>query len=240
MMARPEAFTTPLSVSGLANLVSPGSSVFLYSPLLVLAPLLAARGFRREPALVVAALANFFVFWWFFSRFLYWTGLWSAPGPRYLTSTVPLLLLPLGLWLQGSGLGARLCFVVVSAFGWLVQGALLTTSWAEMVERLGYLRMGEPDLPPYAYVFEPAASPVLAAFRFASRGELNDMWIVDLARGWRGFEGAPAAAWGLGAAWALGIAFCTLRLWGCLQAGPEETAASTNTPRACPPARTRS
>jgi hypothetical protein len=210
---------TPLSLSGVANLFAPGSSVFLYSPLLVLVPWLCVAGWRRDRALVVAGLANFVVCWLFFSRYKSWTGLWSAPGPRYLTATLPLLLLPLGVWLQRAGRGARLIFMLICALGLAVQVALMSTSWPELVRRAGYLTMGSPEFP-YAFLFVPGASPVLWALRLFVHGQANGMWVMQLAKGWPGFEGAPAAAGALAVAWLLALLFAGTRLWRALQPPP--------------------
>jgi hypothetical protein len=216
MMAERDRFATPLSLSGIANLFAPGSSVFLYSPLLVLVPWLCAAAWRRERALVVAGLANFAICWLFFSRYKSWTGLWSAPGPRYLTATLPLLLLPLGIWLQQAGRGGRRAFALMCATGLAIQVALMATSWPEMVRRAGYLTMGSPDFP-YAFLFVPEASPVLWAWRLFLHGETNGTWLVQVARGWPGFEGAPATAAALAAAWLLALFFAGTRLWRALR-----------------------
>jgi hypothetical protein len=94
-----------------------------------------------------------------------------APGPRY-SRTIPLLLLPLGVWLQRAGRGARLLLALVCAVGLTIQVALMATSWPELVRRAGYLTMGSPDFP-YAFLFVPEASPVLWALRLFVHGEAS-------------------------------------------------------------------
>jgi hypothetical protein len=81
-------------------LFSPGAGLFVYSPLLILLPLWWPGFWRahRAEALTALALAASFLF--LCGRFVFWHGLWSAPGPRYLFALVPLLLLPLGPWLD--------------------------------------------------------------------------------------------------------------------------------------------
>jgi hypothetical protein len=214
-------FSTPLSLGGVANLVSPGSSVFLYSPLLLLVPFLVAAAWRRERALCAAALVNFFVFWLFYSLYDHWTGLWSAPGPRYLTATIPLLLLPLGLWLQGADRVRRILFSGVAFLGLLVQISLMATHWGAIVDEMGYMNLGSPEFP-FAFVLIPNMSPVLAALRFFFRGELNGMWLVQLGVGWPGFEGAPGAAWALGSVWVLALVLCGRRVWAALDRDVDE------------------
>jgi len=98
-------FSTPLDV-GLAGLLfSPGKSLFLYAPALLLAPLglwllarSAGRPGRVAAALIVAQAALSLVFngmWWA------WTGNF-AWGPRLIFPVLPLLVWPL------AALGARI------------------------------------------------------------------------------------------------------------------------------------
>ncbi len=98
-----EGFQTPL-LHGLAGfLVSPGDSVFLFTPLLVLTPLTLWRMRREhaaEAALILVLAVSYLVF---YGTYTAWHGLWSALGPRYLVPIVPLLLLPLAGWLEKSG-----------------------------------------------------------------------------------------------------------------------------------------
>ena len=77
--------------TGLAGLLlSPGAGLFAYSPLLGLLPFWLPDFWRahRAEALTVAAIAASFLF--LCGRFVFWHGLWSAPGPRYLFALTPL------------------------------------------------------------------------------------------------------------------------------------------------------
>jgi hypothetical protein len=89
-----ESFTTPpwQGIPGL--LISPGKSVFLYSPPLLLSLILWPR-FRR----VRPALAEFLALTWitalpFYGMWWAWDGGWSW-GPRFLVPLIPLSCLPL-------------------------------------------------------------------------------------------------------------------------------------------------
>ena len=75
------------------QLFSPGKSVFLYSPPIVLALMGARRFWRHRPeaALAVALLVGPVVL--LYSFYLFWSGDW-AWGPRYLVFALPALLLP--------------------------------------------------------------------------------------------------------------------------------------------------
>ena len=83
-------------------LLTPGASVFVYSPLLLLLPLTLPEFYRRHRAECVTALAIVASFLGLCGTFLFWHGLWSSPGPRYLFVATPLLMLPLGPWLDGA------------------------------------------------------------------------------------------------------------------------------------------
>src|SRR2546426_5486080 len=66
----------------------------------------------------------------YYANYRYWTGLWSAPGPRYLLPSCALLLLSLGAWLDLKH--ARLshaALVSLAAVGGVAQLALLTADW---------------------------------------------------------------------------------------------------------------
>lgn len=73
--------------------LSPGKSVFLYSPPLVLALFGFPRLLRRSPAVVWAMTATIVPVLLVYSRFLFWAGDY-AWGPRYLVFAVPVMLLP--------------------------------------------------------------------------------------------------------------------------------------------------
>jgi hypothetical protein len=107
------AGSTPLYKSLYGALLSPGMSVFVYSPLLLLTPWTFPLLWRRYRAEAVAFAAICLGFLIVFSSFIGWTGLWSAPGPRYQLISTPLLLLPLGLWLEADVSRRRLAQVVL-------------------------------------------------------------------------------------------------------------------------------
>jgi hypothetical protein len=85
-------FTFPLW-QGLAGLlISPGKSIFLYSPVLVLAFIGYPSFVRRDRSLALAVLAIAVVTVFFYARFHDWSGDW-AWGPRFMLPFIPLLLL---------------------------------------------------------------------------------------------------------------------------------------------------
>jgi hypothetical protein len=74
-------------------LFSPGKSIFLYAPPLVLAVLGLPRFWRSHRLSVLAMLATIVPVMLFYARLPSWPGDW-AWGPRYLVFAVPVLLLP--------------------------------------------------------------------------------------------------------------------------------------------------
>jgi hypothetical protein len=83
-----------------AMLFSPGKSIFLYNPVLLLIPFAVPGFFKKERALtfaILAAVAGNFIFYSFFTA---WAGdyAWSV---RYTVDVLPLIVLPLASLLAG-------------------------------------------------------------------------------------------------------------------------------------------
>ena len=122
-------FAYPL-LQGLAGLlVSPGKSLFLYSPVLVVSLFGYSRFLRRDRTLALAVLAITLCTLVFYGRFDDWSGDW-AWGPRFLLPLVPLFMLSMigviealptcsrrlraGIWiLAGASLMVQLLSVLV-------------------------------------------------------------------------------------------------------------------------------
>lgn len=135
--------------------LSPGGSVFLYAPPLVLAALGLPRLLRRtgwDGALVLALAAAPIVL---HARYLGWWGGWSW-GPRYLVFAVPLLIVPLAAWLEGvlarprgRARAALLAgFGGVLALGLCVQllgAAFYWDHWIRISRGAAHAWLGEPD-----------------------------------------------------------------------------------------------
>ena len=200
---------------GLAGLLlSPGSSVFVYSPLLLLSPLALAALWRRDRALALALLAMAAVWLLFYAGFDGWSGLWSAPGPRYLYLLVPLGLLPVGLWLDAPP--ARLerstrlgLFAGLSLLGLGVQVVSTLVRWGSVPTLAAY-----PILAPdqASFLFEWSRSPVVVMARLLAEGGPIDSWLWNLWNGWPGFAPRPAAVIALLAGWAAAFAGCAIAL----------------------------
>src|SRR5262245_41664061 len=160
MVAQRNRFTTPLAVGLWGFLASPGASLFLYSPLLLLLPRTLPPFWREHAAECVAIVAASLGLLLFCARFEYWHGLWSSPGPRYLFVLTPLLMLPLGPWLDRPlGRGERAALWALGALGAAIQGVLVLSRWSAVTRGMDYpaqtLRSG------FDFLFEPAQSPIL-------------------------------------------------------------------------------
>ncbi len=117
-------------------LLSPGKGVFLYAPILLLAPLGFARFFKRERratlllsaicAICVLAHAN---------TLIVWLGGW-AWGPRFLVPILPLAILPLGWVLEGAGRMLRLCAGLLGGLGVLIQVPAVLLDKGEYITHL--------------------------------------------------------------------------------------------------------
>jgi hypothetical protein len=185
-------------------LFSPGVSVFVYTPLLLLAPwTLRAMAARHRPE-VACALFICVSFLLFCSRYDLWTGLYSSPGPRYQFVWTPLLLLSLGPWLdRRRALPGRISLVTLGVAGAAVQLALVLADWTLVVAAGGYHayqpRMG------FLYVWSD--SPVAVSAKRVLAGDLAS-WLVRLARGFDAEPGRPLAALGIAVLLASASAGC--------------------------------
>lgn len=204
-----------LQIHGLEGLlVSPGKSIFIYSPLLILAiPGLAyftRRRLKEATLITLIFLSQLFLY----GAFVAWHGD-AAWGPRYLVPITALLLLPIGsLIVEARGIWSyivRGAFVVLAAAGVLVQlGGVLVNYNTYTISTGG-------SFGPLAHNrrWVPADSPVLQHWNilfahFATwRRYLSDS--VDLGKGFYPSQGKDGA---LFPRWTDGSASFTIRLDG--------------------------
>lgn len=154
------------------HLISPGKSVFLYSPwlLLLLPATLHPATWRRlgplGPAIAVAAIGHLLIY----SRTTFWSGAFGF-GVRFHVSMMSLLLVPIAVWLTSwrprggwrHGLAA-LAVVSVIAQG---LGLALNTGYEFLADRSAY----DPDEEriPRAAAWDPARSPFLIRAKAVAR-----------------------------------------------------------------------
>lgn len=201
MLDQSRAFSTPLYIGAAGLLFAPGSSLFVYSPLLCLLPWTLPGFLRRHRAEAWTLLAIAGSLLLLSSGFQLWHGLWSSPGPRMIFPAVPLLMLPLGPWLDRPARAARTAAVAALAcLGAVVQLGLLLARWRTIVDVMGYRSFQ----PMGSFLWSPALSPVLGAWRVVARGEV-DTWLWSLVFGVPGREPAPLVATVLLLAWAVAL-----------------------------------
>ncbi len=111
-------------------LFSPGKSVFLFSPPIVLGMLGLSRLWRRNHALGVIASAAPVANLLMFSTRTQWEGSYCY-GPRYLLPSLTLLLLPFPLLFENPPRWVRLAFWMAAISGFLVQAIGLSTNIME-------------------------------------------------------------------------------------------------------------
>ncbi len=214
MVEQGSRFNHPL-MRGLAGLLlSPGSSVFVYSPLLLLAPFGFVALWRDDRPLVLTSIAMAVAWLLFYARFDGWSGLWSAPGPRYLYLLVPLGLVPLGLWLDAppGRLTRPVRLGLVAGFAFLGLGVQIVSTvvrWGSVPTLADYPAFG-PDQA--SFLFEWSRSPVVVMAGLLADGGPIDSWLWNLWNGWEGFPGRPGAVMGLLTAWAAAFAGCIVAL----------------------------
>jgi len=123
-------FDTPLLTGLYGFLFSPGKSVFLFAPPLVLAIAGLRRLWRLDRGVAALAILFPFVYLCFFVRYSSWEGGYCV-GPRYLVPSIAILCLGLGPALAaGTGMVKRLAGLLL-AIGVTVQGISLATSFLE-------------------------------------------------------------------------------------------------------------
>jgi hypothetical protein len=188
-----QGFNTPLLTGLRGLLVSPGHSIFLYTPLLLLVPWFFRSFFRSHPLEAGLVMAQTIIYTVVYAMFDSWHGM-ACFGPRYLVQLVPLLLLPLGLWL-GKGSGGRVAVAFLALGGLWVQMLHVTVNfWYVLLhERLFEFQ------PPNGFLFIPRYNQILAHWRALLAGDGRvDFWLLNVARDFGG-----ATAGGIAAAMAL-------------------------------------
>ncbi len=135
------------------QLFSPGRSVFLFSPPLVLALLGFRRLITRRPHLALAMGLVLGPVILLYARYLFWSGDWGW-GPRYLVFAVPVLMIPAAELLgEGPSPGraaraARVGCAVVFLAGLAVQGLGTAFYWDDFIaisRQVQYQWLGRPN-----------------------------------------------------------------------------------------------
>jgi len=141
----------------LGILFSPGKSVFLYNPLLIMGCMAAAVFFRKQSAMA-------FLFGWIVLSHLLLFSFWHSWyggmgwGPRLMLVTFPYLILPVGLLLERRERRAKTGVLVAIILGVLIQIPSVTVN----IARYYYdLRLQYPDRAHDMLLYSPAHSPLI-------------------------------------------------------------------------------
>jgi hypothetical protein len=175
-------FQTPLATGLLGFLVSPGKSIFLFSPPILLALLGLPRLWRRDRGLAFVAAAAPIAYLLFFATYTQWEGGYCY-GPRYLVPALALLGLGIGPALQAASRNTRLLAIAVLVAGFFVQAVGSATSFLEADAAGGYYDAQYN----YRMSFSPIAMHIhlllhYATSRAAPIGQGFDKWWVFLSK----------------------------------------------------------
>jgi len=130
-------FETPLWVGAAGFLFSPGKSLFLFAPAILLALWGLPALWRRDRGLATVATLSLPLALGFYARYTQWEGGYCY-GPRYLLPALVLLSLALGPALANAGRRAWAVAIVLFVAGVVVQVLGLATSFLEAEVGHGY------------------------------------------------------------------------------------------------------
>jgi hypothetical protein len=150
-------------------LLSPGKSVFLFNPVLLLLPFV-IRSFRNHSAdgfrLWSGTVGFLFLLYCFWGN---WWGGWGF-GPRHLVPLLPLLMLPLAVVIDGDWLRYRLPLVLSGIIGFSIQLTGSAVAFTDVIYTLMKAEVTEPQL-----IWNPVWNPILQHGLFLSHMPLP-MW----------------------------------------------------------------
>jgi hypothetical protein len=171
-------FDASLLMTWFGFFFSPGASIFVFTPLLILIPRYWPPFFQRhraEASCMLGVVASYLLF---YGKYDFWHGQWCF-GPRYLLVTVPFLMLPLSSWWDTASRPWRAAAIALGGVGAFVQllHVAVNFSYVYHVEKYAEFK------PPYGYLFIPESSQLAAHYRALMAGdERVDMWLINVYR----------------------------------------------------------
>lgn len=164
-------------------LISPGKSIFLYAPPLILAVFSFRRFLKLQRHLAsciammaVASLA-------FYALANPWVGAWS-PGPRYHLPVMPLLMLAAGcLFVQWRSIGfaGKVSVLTLVGFGVFVQCLAVSINYADVLFLLQHITAGQSAWG--IWFVDPAYAPLLWQFYLVVSAIARDVLGISLSYG---------------------------------------------------------
>jgi hypothetical protein len=204
-----DSWHNPLWLGILGFLFSPGKSVFLFCPPMILGMLGLSHLWRRNRALTVLCAAAPLVNLFFYSFRTQWEGGYCY-GPRYLVPSLMLLCIPLAALFQDSPSWLRPVFWITAISGFLVQAIGLSTNIMEdMVGNHYYV--GNWD---YRMSYSPISGQIHLIWKYlhtpsAALGLGWDRWFIFL----RGAGASPSTLTGIAALFLLGALVFGVLTW---------------------------
>ncbi|MGH7141712.1 MAG: hypothetical protein ACREGH_03710, partial [Minisyncoccia bacterium] len=217
----PNSFDTPLLRGLFGFLISPGKSIFIFAPPILLALAGIRRLAQRDLGLAIVAVLTPVAYLFYFARYAQWEGGYCF-GPRYLVAPLALLCLGLGPVFAAvsapAGAWARRAAWVLFFAGFAVQIIGMSTSFVEdEITGAYYNQQGR-----YRMSYDPLVSQTRLLLRYietptvAPIGRGFDRWVIFLLK--VGISrGLVMIFWGL--EWA-GAIFFTWKLEGLLAKPP--------------------
>lgn len=159
-----QGFTTPLSI-GLAGLLfSPGRSLFLFSPLVLLGIISLWHLKKHSPSMTAFIITASVIALVFYSMWWSWHGGWSW-GPRFLVPLVPFLIIPIGSRLRSRKF--LFAVVVVWIFSLLAIIPGISTDFNVYFTDLLYRE----NVREYLLWFDPMHSQLIIQWQYLLRGQ---------------------------------------------------------------------
>lgn len=170
-------------------LFSPGKSIFVYAPLLLLSLFLFkkfSREYQKEAMYVL-----FLTIAWFLlhSRLKSWYGAWGW-GPRHLLPIIPILLLPFAVNIEYviRRISLNISTILLASFGFILNLASIISSWYwRIILAKGANRLGDdvfiwslPNSQPVD-MFKGAAQNLLTSYRLATNSAIvkqSNLWYL--------------------------------------------------------------
>ena len=127
---RLNSFETPLWIGLYGFLFSPGKSVFIFAPPVIVALVGLRRLWKIDHGVATVAIALPSLYLFFFASYTQWEGGYCV-GPRYLVPSIALLCLGLGPMLAEGDSNIKKLAIFALALGAFVQCVSLATSFME-------------------------------------------------------------------------------------------------------------